>query len=405
MTIIYVVIIALVIFYSFRYDGMEEYDMHKEHRFWLVCFLLTCVTGFSYGLGGDKFMYMSEFEQYSYSLSELPEMTYYNILFKGQMPLWTLVNFFAKHVFDSFYVVQLLEAAFINGAAFYVCRRYTSRYFMFVILYCFTFTYFMLNTDIMREGFSLSLALLGVEAYFRKRRVVSLLCLVGAVLFHISAITMLLFPLVRFTIKKKTIVIAFCVSFFLWALSDFVLVKAVGSLPGGVGILVKKILVYSSQASNFFGFMRSALTYLICPYIIMYYSIKMDDNEERRRCKEKLLSFQLVLAVLGTALTGFTRILNYAQFYYLYMFADFIYMLFRMRQHFVVRCGTALIGYGLMVLPYIIVSWPITKLHYFELWFPYTCILDEEKWVFIRGEAHKEALVIEKTDQNTRDVE
>lgn len=406
MTIIYFIIISLTIFYSFQYDGKNGYDQHKSHRFWLVCVLLICVTGFSYGLGGDKFVYMREFEGYPSRLSELSETIYYKILFSGQMPLWTIVNFFAKYIFDSFYVVQLLEAASINVAAFYLCKQLTDRYFLFVLVYCFTFTYFMLNTDIMREGFAISLSLVGVEAYFRNKKVLALLCLIIASLFHISAAIMLIFPFVRsLKVSFKTLEIAFFFSLAVWVISDLLLSKVMISLLGGVGVLVTKILFYSSQATNFLGFLRNALTYMICPYIIMYYSTKWETSSERRRRKEKLLSFLLIIAMLAISLSGFTRLFNYALIFYLIIFADFLYALFERRQHLISRFGVALVGYILIVFPYLTVYWPITKLHYYNLWFPYTCIINEDKAVFIREEAQREALKVEKTDENTRDIE
>ena len=55
MSIFYVIFVMLTAYFSFRYDGIEEYDSHKQHRFWLMCFYLICLSGFSYGLGGDKF--------------------------------------------------------------------------------------------------------------------------------------------------------------------------------------------------------------------------------------------------------------------------------------------------------------------------------------------------------------
>ena len=58
MSIFYLIFIVLAVYFSYRYDGIEEYDSHKQHRLWLMCGYLICLTGFSYGLGGDKFVYM-----------------------------------------------------------------------------------------------------------------------------------------------------------------------------------------------------------------------------------------------------------------------------------------------------------------------------------------------------------
>ena len=96
MSVFYLIFILLTAYFSYRYDRIEEYDSHKQHRFWLMCGYLVCLTGFSYGLGGDKFVYMEEFETYPETVEEAKDFIWIQFMMRGQMPLWTLVNAFAK---------------------------------------------------------------------------------------------------------------------------------------------------------------------------------------------------------------------------------------------------------------------------------------------------------------------
>lgn len=105
MSIFYLIFIMLTAYFSFRYDGIEEYDSHKQHRFWFMCFYLICLTGFSYGLGGDKFVYMREFEEYPDTFTEVGDYIWLQLMLKGQMPGWTLLNLISRSVFHSFYAL------------------------------------------------------------------------------------------------------------------------------------------------------------------------------------------------------------------------------------------------------------------------------------------------------------
>lgn len=130
----------------------------------MLCVLLILITGFSYGLGGDKFVYMRQFEAIP---TDIPALEYASlaIVIQGNMPLWTLLTIFAKNCFDSFYAVQLIQAIITNLTFFYIASKYTHRYFCFIIAYFLTLTYFIFNTEIMREGIAIAICMVGMEAY------------------------------------------------------------------------------------------------------------------------------------------------------------------------------------------------------------------------------------------------
>jgi hypothetical protein len=404
MSIFYLIFIVLAVYFSYRYDGIEEYDSHKQHRLWLMCGYLICLTGFSYGLGGDKFVYMQEFEEYPANFSEVGDNIWLQFMLRGQMPLWTILNIFGKAVFNSFYSVQLVQSAAINTAVCYIASKYTHRYFLFLLVYFFTLQYFVFNTEVMREGFAMSFALVGMHQWMNGKKWVFFLMFPLALLFHISAVTMLLFPLVRFRISWMTLVIAFTVAFCLWLFSDLVLGRVMMAVLGGMGAMVQKVLFYSIQASTIFGFLRSALTYLIFPFVIMYSVTTLEPSETLRRCREKIMSFMIVLAILACSLAGFIRLYNYVQIFYLIMLADFLYMLFRVKDHLVIRLG-ALVGTLFLLTLRYMTPYKTTKTYYYDYFFPYTCILDEDKKVYIREIAHTEATAAEESDNNVREIE
>ncbi len=404
MTIFYVIFVFLAAYFSFRYDGIEEHDRHKRHRLWLMCTYMILLTGFSYGLGGDKFVYMEEFESYPNSFHESENYIWLCFMLKGQMPLWTWANMVCKVIFDSFYAVQLLESAAINIAVCFLVSKYTHRYFLFLLVYFFSLQYFIFNTEIMREGFAMSFVLFGIHNYLIGRRWAFYILMPIAILFHISAITALLFPFIRFKITPMSLLYAISVAFGIWLFSDLVLGKVMMGVLGGMGAMVQKVLFYSIQASTFFGFMRSVLTYLVFPFIIAYTSMYYESSDRIKKYKEKIISFLLILGILASSFAGFVRLYNYVQIFYLIMLADFIYLLFRTKEHLIIRIGTLTGTVFLIMLTYFI-HYKTTNTHYYDFFYPYTCILNENDDVYYRATAHAEATNIEKSDKNVRNIE
>ena len=176
------------------------------------------------------------------------------------------------------------------------------------------------------------------------------------------------------------------------------------SVLGGMGALVHKVLFYSIQASSIFGFIRSIVTYLVFPFVIMYSVMQNEPSEEMRQRQEKLISFMVVLAILASSFAGFVRLYNAAMIFYLAMLAEFVYSLFNDRKLLIVRLCTLMGTVFLTFLTYRI-HYKTTNTYYYDFFFPYTCILDEDKSVYIRDAAHREAVAGEEKDNNVRNVE
>lgn len=404
MSLFYLIFLALAAYYSFRYDWIEEHDSHKLHRLWFMCFYLICLTGFSYGLGADKFTYMEEFEQYPDNFSDAGDEIWAAFMFRGQMPLWTIVNLTCKSLFHSFYAVQLLESTAINITVCYLVSKYTHRYFLFLIIYFLSLQYFIFNTEVMREGFAMSFALIGIHGWLSGKKWLYFLTLPIGIMFHISASIVLLLPIAKFKITWKTLLYAFATSFIIWGLSTIVLSRIFSVIAGGMGAFVAKALIYAVQATNIFGFIRFISTYLIFPFIIMYTVTLNEPSDEIRKRKEKLIAFMILLGIIAGTMPGLIRFFNYVQIFYLIMLSDFIYTFTRSKDLFLIRVGT-LAGTILVIVMLYTIHYKSTNTYFYNFFYPYTCILNETDDVYIREVAHIEALVIEDKEDNVRNLE
>lgn len=404
MTVFYLIFIGLTIYFSIRYDGIEEYDSHKVHRMWLMCGYLVCLSGFSYGLGADKFTYMEEFEYYSKDLSETGDFILKGLMIRGQMPFWTILNMVCKTVFDSFYAVQFLESMAINIAVCYFVMKYTHRYFIFLLIYFLSLQYFIFNTEVMREGFALALVLVGMKFWMDGKRWLFFVMLLMALMFHLSAAIAILFPFAFIRISWKTLLYAFLAAAMVWLISDVILGRLILAVLGGSEAMSTKVMYYSLQATSVFGFIRHAARYLVFPFVIMYTSVQFEPSEELKRCKERFTAYMCMLAIFASAIPGFMRFYNYAYILYFIAFADFIFLLFRVKEHLIIRLAT-LAGSLFFVLDLYTGHYKITNTYFYEFFYPYTCVLNEDANVEFRPIAHQEATMLKVEDKSIRNIE
>lgn len=64
--------------------------------------------------------------------------------------------------------------------------------------------------------------------------------------------------------------------------------------------------------------------------------VLFEPSEERRRRKEKLTAYMVVLAIIAIAIFPLARFYNYIQIFYLVMFTEFVYTLLWHYEHLVI---------------------------------------------------------------------
>ena len=404
MTIFYLIFVVLAIYFSIRYDGIEEYDSHKQHRLWLMCAYMVCLTGFSYGLGGDKFAYMEEFDLLPSTFSELWNYIFIEFVARSHMPLWTFVIIFCKSVFGSFYALQFLESLAINTVVCYMVSKYTYRYFLFILIYFLSLQYFIFNCEIMREGFAIALVLIGMHRYLSGKKWQFYVFVLAGLMFHISTAFALIFPFVRFRVSWRLLYISIAISFTLWIISDIIMSKVVVYALSGMGSLAQKAIQYSLRSSTLFGFLRTTATYLIFPYIVMYFVTKYELLPKRKNSYEKFTSAMIPLGIIAGSVAGFTRPYNYIMIPYLIMLAEFVFLLFKFDEHLMLKIGTMTGTIYFIILSYLH-YYKVTDTYFYEFYYPYTCILDEDEQVYRRKITHIESAGFEFNGKNTRDIE
>lgn len=407
MSLVYLIPIILTIVWSIEYDRQAEFDTYKSHRFWLLYVLLSLITGVSYALGGDKQTYLTEFSDYSPYFSDIFREMEAGIMERGQMPGWVLLNVLARAIFDSFYFVQLVEAFFINYVVFSIFKRYTQRVFFCVLLYCLSFQYFNMNTEVMREAFAIGFCLLGAEMLFRQRYGWTCLLFLLALVFHLSAIVMVaLFPFMRFDITPRRFPFVLLASLGMWLLSNLVYVVMLQTMSGQESMIFKKLLSCASFSTGIVAYFIYTVTYLVAPYVMLHLGIRSgSDDEAIVRQKKHYVACYLCIAIVVPSYLILARLFNYVIPILLCITCDLLFTLFQTKRRFVPKVLCVLLFWGYSVFQYVAYM-PKANDRSLAFWIPYTSVIDEGSYDRTYREKIHDALIDGvKAEDNTRDAE
>ena len=391
----YILFILLTFGLSVLYDGQAEYTRTKKVWYIIVGIYLVLLAGFRNGVGGDTQLYMASFEYVPSTWGELNEFVTDSLTESGYMPGWSILVFLCKRWFDSFYAVQLAQALIVNIGILYLFRQYTTHIFLCTLLYGVSYVFFLLNMEVMREAIAVVLCGIGMHSYLRGNKWKFYLLVAISILFHISALVALLFPLARLKqINIKTMIMAFFAALFLFLLSDVIVNYLPSLLGSSVNRIVEKIFLYSEITLNLFGFLENAFRYLIINAGIVFFAQwSIGEDEQRQKDYTKYMSFYLIITVLICGFIGFSRFRNYTLIFFLIMLTEFIYHYKSQLYTNAIIKLIVLAGFVFYTSRYYMTYYPGSHGYKYEFYYPYTSILDENVDTSKREDMHSEANV------------
>ena len=400
---VYAIYIIMTLALSALYDRSDD-SIGKSKWYAFTCIYLILLAGFRNGMGGDTQFYMRDFDNVPIFASDYCEYIIENMLSRSFMPGWSILNILCKNVFNSFYAVQLIESLIVNCCIFYLFKKYTRHVFLCALLYGISGYFFIFNTEVMREAIAIACVGIGMYHYMRGNKVYFYILVSAALMFHLSALMALLFPLTGFVhrISIKVLILSFCISFALWILSDTVVLFLIDhisdNLPGAT-----KIISYADQKSNIFGFLELALRYLVGMAGIIYFSQFSPNRTETMKSDYAHYStFFLGIAIIACAISGFYRFLNYSAIFLLIMVSEFIG---NWKNQLTQLAFTKMVLVCIFFFysgKYFYRIWPNVKRHNYELFVPYTSIMDRNVDTDYRYEMWQDAVDKDRNKNNSR---
>lgn len=194
---IYLGVVVLVLVMIIRYD-INGLKRNKDFCYNIVLLALILIAGLRYRLGADTTIYLYNFYHTIPELGNLkPDFWNWD-----EEPLFNLINSIVKTLGGRFYIVQFIEAIFVNVLLFRYVKKHSDYIFtcvFFYIIWMFTFY----NMEEMRASMALVVCLFANDYILEKKWIKGFLLFVVAGLFHKTAfIVLLVSPFLLFLRKS-----------------------------------------------------------------------------------------------------------------------------------------------------------------------------------------------------------
>ena len=102
-----VTIFLLLLLYQYDIKGSQK---NRDRWYHVALIVLVVLAGLRYRLGIDTPMYIDE---YYYNIPDISHIKLEDFSI-GNYPLWTLLNSLGRTIGVKYFVIQLIEAAFVN---------------------------------------------------------------------------------------------------------------------------------------------------------------------------------------------------------------------------------------------------------------------------------------------------
>ena len=318
---IYLFILILLLCLTLRYDinGKTKYRS-QWYIIMLVIFIL--VAGLRWRLMVDTPNYIERF----YHRTPLLKDYSFDI---GKAPFYTLINSIVLTLGGRFYVVQLIEASFVNILVFKYFKRH-SKYIFTCLFFYYIMCYTGLSMETMKASFSVVLCLYANDYILDKKWIKGYVLFIIAFMFHAQTLVMFVLPLMFFLRLNKTGGIILLCGFFIGvflnvSLGDYVMYFDFDDA------IEDKVSGYAE--SDRFGGAKDSMTSLITQILMILYSIvsilvlrKHGQNSSLLRL-ERFVMLGLFFSMIRFNFDIAYRFLDYFRIHIILFYSEFMMLM------------------------------------------------------------------------------
>lgn len=307
---IYLIVVILLVYCMFHYD-FYNHTIHKKLWYNTILIMLILIAGLRYRLGIDTIAYMRNFDL---TVPTLDRLSNIKLNSEDYDPFFLIFNSIVKTLFGTFWVLQLIQAAIINILVFKYIKKHTQYIFTTGLIY-FLLYYLPYNMEVMRAAWAIIISLYAFDYARDKKWLKCYLLIAAAILFHFSAIVMLLIPLfLKVKYNKATAIILVVIAIFGTVFQRyFYNIVTLLTFSNRVSV---KLDAYSSselvsQILNINGIISLVFQYVIVPFIAISYLKSI--HSKVADTLESLVFFCSLCAVISIPVAIFYR---YVEFFY-----------------------------------------------------------------------------------------
>lgn len=318
---IYLAILALLMFLSFRYDICGKKD-NKEQWYFIVLCVFILFAGLRWRVGVDTMRYLYFFYHDYPTLSDFSFEEYYI----GKDPFFVLLNSFVKSIGGRFYVVQLIQAAFVNTLILNYFKKHCQYIFTCCMFY-FLLSYISFSMEIMRASFSIVICLYAFDYFIEKKWIKGYALLLVATMFHAQALVVFLFPAFLFLRLNKRGLTILAGAYVLGIFVQEMLGNYIFLFEGNEDIK-NKVSIYTSEddpfgknTHNINYYIVSIIPKVFYPLFTLWNVKKYYKNSDLERL-EPLVILGVIFVLIQANFVIAYRYVEYFTIYYALLYAE-----------------------------------------------------------------------------------
>lgn len=376
---IYIFLFILLLLFSYHYDYRKK-TAYKWSSFYFMLIAFIFVAGLRYRLGVDSIRYESYHKYipdlFSLDISKMKEDNY--------DPLFYLMCSFSKTISDDFWMMQMLQALWVNSVVFWFIKKNTSHIFLALLFY-FVFLYLNFMCEVMREACAVSFFLLSWNSYKQSHWVKYYFLIVIAFLFHSSAIVLFLLPFFKWLRLNKYLFILFpclflCGFYLQRTFFDYLQLFYISER------IANKVEMYSMDnlSGQVYTIMGSIVTIILnvlypCVALYFYKSQKKLSHSEY----EPMVIMCAIFAIVSIPLAVFYRYNNYFMPFSIIVLSDFVYNKLHFVSTYVIKQHSYFLFFILLFPCFLLKVYgyfaPVGRGEYQEYmrYFPYSSIIEK----------------------------
>ena len=302
------------------FTGVILCDVGKKTKYVFPILLLTFIymtllIGLRFEVGGDTLNYMGDY------IWRVPLADWKPTIFDKFQPGYVFLCSLAKSISPEFYVFQLLHAFLLNFLMFlFVFKNSEYKFAALIAVYIICYIYF--STEILRESLAVMVFMFNYKNFEKGRWLRYYSGVLLSMLFHVSAVFLLVLPFIKWIKIDWTYIFAMIVAI----IGTFAMDK-IFAILSNMAFVGEKISVYSDMTSlGLFAGLTNLTRRFVFPVICILFF--------RHGCKLNM-KYETPIAIMS--LFGlasffspiiFGRVVNYFIIFFALAFSDAIMEMF-----------------------------------------------------------------------------
>ncbi len=322
---IYLIVLILLLLLSFRYD-INGKTRGREQCYLAMLVIFILIAGLRWRLGVDTPNYLNSF-YHRYPTLDHFSFENYPI---GKDPFYVLINSVVKSFFGGFYVVQLIQATFVNVLIFKYINKHSKYIFTCILLY-YLIGYIGYTMEIMRGSMSIVLCLFANDYILDKKWIKGYLLYALALCFHAQTVVLFVLPVLFFLRLNKFGVLllglAFIVGYLIQAaFGDYLMLLDLDDAIVDKAEKYAESDKYGGQGGNINFFIVYILPNMIYGVLALIY-MKRNHIESKLLKLEPMLMLGMMFLMIQMSMQIAYRFVDYYRIYFIMFCAEsFVYV-------------------------------------------------------------------------------